>query len=350
MRVCRPAIVVACAALALAAGSGRVLAQTDSTSQPARDIGEARRALNEGRYAEVERILGDGAVTDPDRATLRALAAAAVGRDQDAETILRAASDRYPVSDASLELGLLVRRLGRDDEARRLLRPLVDLPDEATPRDLMRAGRAARALGEHRLANDDLRDAAARLPEDPAINTAWGELFFEKYNRDEAMRCFQAALHRDPQSVEALLGLARATAAGDLAGALAAVRRALEVNPSSADAHVLMASLLLDAGYEDAAREAVRRALAINVRNLEAHAILAAIAYLDNRPADFEQAIARALAINRTYGEAYRVVAAQLAHHYRFDDAVTVARRAVALDPDNVRARADLGMDLLRTG
>src|SRR5437870_6546380 len=38
------------------------------------------------------------------------------------------------------------------------------------------------------------------------------------------------------------------------------------------------------------------------------------------------------------------------AHNYRFDEAVTLTRRALSLDPQNAEAMADLGTHLLRTG
>ena len=56
------------------------------------------------------------------------------------------------------------------------------------------------------------------------------------------------------------------------------------------------------------------------------------------------------LAINPKYGEVYRVAGAQAARHYRFDRAVELTRKALALDPQNSRASADLGTHLLRTG
>src|SRR5204863_8295882 len=37
-------------------------------------------------------------------------------------------------------------------------------------------------------------------------------------------------------------------------------------------------------------------------------------------------------------------------HNYRFDDAVVLTRRALALAPNDAAAYADLGMHLLRTG
>ncbi len=322
----------------------------DSGAPAAAAVVRAAQALNEGRYTEVATILQAVEEKQPDRAVLLARAAAATGRDDEAEALLKAAAARNRDGDASLELALLLQRLGQKDEARAFLRPLVSLSDAPSARELLRAGRAARALGLYEQANDDLREAAKLDPDDPAINTAWGELFLEKYNRAEAIRCFEAALSADGRSVNALLGLARAKADDNLAEGLRWVRQALQVNSASPEAHVLLGEFLVDAGYLDPARLAAERALAVNARNLEAHALTAAIAYLDNRTPDFERSMAKALAINGTYGEAYRVVAAQAAHHYRFDDAAAFARRAVATDPDNARARADLGMDLLRVG
>lgn len=350
MPVWRPAIVLAAFGLVLTAGHRNARAGQSSATdpKPPTQLGEAARALAEGRYAEVEKILR-GAPGD-EALSLRARAAEATGRDRDAEASLRAVVARQPISAAALDLGVLLQRLGRRDEANRVLLPLVDLPDAPAASDLLRAGRAARALGRFTEANNDLRRAVELAPDDPVANTAWGDLFLEKYNREDAVRCYNAALAADPQHVDALLGVARATRDENIAAALSSVRRALEVNASSVDALVLLANFLLDAGYAEAAGEAVSRALAINPRAVEAHALAAAIAYLDNRTSEFDAALGRALAINPTYGEAYRVVAAQLAHHYRFDDAVGMAQKAVALDPGNVRARADLGMDLMRTG
>src|SRR5438046_2885968 len=78
--------------------------------------------------------------------------------------------------------------------------------------DLARAARAMRALGRFHEANAAYRDAAATAPNDAAINTAWGELFLEKYNRPDAVKSFQTALQTDPKYPPALLGLAGAVA------------------------------------------------------------------------------------------------------------------------------------------
>ena len=64
-------------------------------------------------------------------------------------------------------------------------------------RDYLRAARASRAL--HRIddAQSYFRDAIALAPTDPRINTEWGELFLEKYNKAEAAKSFQEALKAD---------------------------------------------------------------------------------------------------------------------------------------------------------
>ncbi len=63
--------------------------------------------------------------------------------------------------------------------------------------DLYRAARAARALGRYRQANALLRNAAGAAPDDPAIETLWGDLFGEKYDQAEASQSYIAALEID---------------------------------------------------------------------------------------------------------------------------------------------------------
>ncbi len=60
--------------------------------------------------------------------------------------------------------------------------------------------------------------------------------------------------------------------------------------------------------------------------------------------------MAKALAVNPEYGDLYRTVASLAASNYRYDDAVAMARKGVALEPDNPRTQAALGLHLLRVG
>ena len=55
--------------------------------------------------------------------------------------------------------------------------------------------------------------------------------------------------------------------------------------------------------------------------------------YVEDKTQEFEAEAAKALAISPRYGEVYRVAGEMAAHNYRFDEAVALTRRALALDP-----------------
>ena len=312
---------------------------------------QAARAIAHGRDAEAEALAAARDAGDPEAAAVRARLMIARGRYEEAEALLSAVAEDAPRSAAALELGLLLIDLGRRGEARPHLDAVVARAQRSRRAvDLYRGGVAARALGEFRLANALLRGAAAAAPSHPGIQTTWGELFLEKYNQSDALASFSAALEIDDAWVPALLGRARALAGDNPPGARQAVARALTIDSDNAEAHLIVAELELDGRNRDAAREAIDRALAANPRSAEARALLAAIAWLEDRTDDFEAEVARALAINPAYGDAYRIPAARTAGAYRFPEAVELARQAVALEPGNTRAHAELGLYLLRTG
>ena len=310
----------------------------------------ASRAFLEGRYDEVDQLTDKLDARDPNVAALRARAAIARGRYAPAEAALRPIVSRAPASDAALTLGLLLQMLGRAD-ATAILEKVAATSSSATdPTDLARAARALRALGRYHDANAAYRGATAAAPGDAAINTAWGELFLEKYNKPEAVKSFEMALQADDKYAPALVGMAEAMADDNPPQAIEIARRALAINPSSTEAHVFLARQAVDAGHHDEARQMLDKALAVNPSSLEAHAWLAAIAYVEDKLPVFEAEVASVLAINAGDGEVYRITGELAAHNYRFDEAVTLTRRALTLTPNDSHALADLGMHLLRTG
>src|SRR2546423_1887755 len=80
------------------------------------------------------------------------------------------------------------------------------------PSALQLATRALGARGRFQEATAAYREAASNAPGDPAIQTAWGDLFFEKYDKAEALKSFQMALQVDQKWVPAIIGSARALA------------------------------------------------------------------------------------------------------------------------------------------
>jgi tetratricopeptide (TPR) repeat protein len=317
--------------------------------RPPSPLQAAQRAFIEGRYADIDSLTEKLDLKDPSVVALRARALVARGQYADAEAALRPVAQRAPTSEAALQLGLLLRMLGKD--ARPTLDKVAALADTSDdPIELARAARALRARGNFQEANAAYRDAAMTAGPNPEVQTAWGELFLEKYNKPEALRSFQMAVQYDAKYAPALVGAARTLADENPPQAVLFARRALEINPNSVDARLFLAEQAADADKHDEARDELKKALAVNPNSLDAHAMLAALAYVEDKNADYEAEIGKVLAIAPSDGEAYRVVAERTAHKYRFDEAVALARRALALDPKNAGALSELGMDLLRTG
>jgi tetratricopeptide (TPR) repeat protein len=322
----------------------------DEASSLARSRFEAVRAYREGRYTDVLDLTRDiGA--DADVLLLRGRALAAIGRYDDAALAFAGSVKQLPLAEAQYELGQLMLLRGRTADARRALEPLVAAGTRSDDGEVLgRAARAAYRLGRYEQANSLFRDAAALIGDDANLQITWGELFLEKQNRNEAVRSFRAALQSDRRSAAAFAGLARAFADENGATARELVTRALSLNKSLVPAYLVLADLALDEDHRDDARAAVDQALAVNPSSLDALSRKAAIAFLEDRTADFEALVASVLAINPRYGDVYRIAGAQAARHYRFDAAAALARKALELEPGNVRASADLGVHLLRTG
>jgi tetratricopeptide (TPR) repeat protein len=318
-------------------------AQTRST--PADN---AANLIKVGQYDDVEKLLRDE--KDPRAIALRARAFIARGRYEDAEKLLTPAVAAAPTSDAALELGLLQIYLGRRDQGLRLLNRLIDTLQPHTAMDLLRMAQAAQAVGEFQDANSFFRDADRAQPKDPVINTAWGELFLEKAEKENAQKSFEIALEADANNPAAIVGMARLAADVDQPAATQLVDRALKVNPSYVPAYLLASEIALDNRERQDAHASIDKALAVNPNSLEARSLDGAIAFLEGRPADFQRIVGDVLRINPLYGEVYRVAGDHATRNYRFNEAIPLTKKALALEPNNARARADLGIELLRIG
>ena len=341
----------ACIAWVLLLAAGTVPSAQQGGGKPAAPTSSpAARALNAGQFEEVERLLKSA--TDPASIALRARAQIAQGHYQEAQTLLTPAASAQPDGDAALELGLLELYLGKRADGIRRLRVLTGRLSPRSARDFFRLAQAASALAAFqdaqafKDANSYFRDANKLAPNDPDINAAWGELFLDKHNPADAMKSFQEALRVDDSHVGALIGAAEVNTGMNPPAARAALERALKINANSVPALLLQAELALDDRERDRARESIKKALAVNPNSLEARSLDAAIARLEDKTAEFDRLAQDVLKINPGYGEVYRVAGDHLARNYRFDEAVTLVRRALTLDADNTRAYSDLGTHL----
>src|SRR6185436_11658428 len=336
-------------AIVLTAGLGPRL-----TAEQAQNVTAARanadKSFRAGRYDEVE-TLAQAFPRDEQIAVYRALGIAARGDYARAESILQPFATATTGGEAALELGLLQLYIGKRTEGRRTLTLLVMANGaNASARELLRGALAMRALDRIDDAQSFFRDAIAAAPTDPRVNTEWGELFLEKYNKAEAAKSYQEALKVDPEYAPALLGMAKALADENPPQAVAFAQRVLKQNPNDAGAQLVLAQVAVYQDKKADVKAAIDHILEFNPKNLEALSMKAAMAYVEGRDQEYQQAIAEALKIHPTYGEIHRVVGEVTAHYYRFDEAVEHTRKAIALDRENVRAVADLGAQLMRTG
>ena len=331
---------------------GTLMAQSRQGGTPAE---QAMRALNEGRYQDVEQILAGQ--TDARAYALRGRALIEVGRYADAEKLLAGPAKAQPASDAALELGSLQLMLGRRADGAATLRRVLSL-EPGTAAENLRLGRAAALLARHTSAGGLFREpvvgyyrAANKLaPNDSVVNAEWGLLFLEKYEPEQAMESFRIALKSDDTNVAAHIGLATLLMEQNPPQAKASVEQALKINPNSVPGHLFVASAALDDRRLDDATTSIDAALKVNPNSLEARSLRAAMSFLQGREAEFEQQAQEILKINPTYGDVYRTTGDHLARQYRFDEAVVMTRRALTIDPRNARTHADLGLQLMRTG
>lgn len=273
------------------------------------------------------------------------------GAYDEAERHYRSAVVGEPTGEPAIALADLLTRTGRRDEAIPVWQEVLRAGQgQRTGASMGRAARAAQALGQVRLANSYFQTAANLAPDDPLVQTRWADLFLEKYNEPEARSSYETAIKADAAFVPALVGMARALADTNATAAEAAARQAIAIDPGQPDAWLILASEAMDASRRDEARVALETVLSGNAKHVEALALSAALAQVEDRAADVDAFTARALAVNPRNADVARIIGERVARQYRFDEAVRFLRDAVALDPDNSRAQASLGLHLLRTG
>ena len=193
-----------------------------------------------------------------------------------------------------------------------------------------------------RTANALYREAVTAAGKDASLvaaaNTAWGDLYLDTHDPGPAADLFRTALTADGTWAPAHAGLARALARENPPAAAAAAARAVELNPSLAEAHVFLARAALDADNPEDARAHLGRALAANPRSAEAYTLAAAMAYVSGRTDASRPPSRRRSRSTPSSARSTGWSPNSRRGHYRFDDAVALARKAIALDPTNAGA------------
>jgi len=317
----------------------------------------ARAYLETGRYAEAEASAKKFLVKNPNASSVRHQLAevfAVTGRYPEAiAEFERAANDaaKSPAGKLSSDLrrAEILELTGQEDRARQIFESLVAYYKEkqpATAPELTSVARALVHLERYQDANDIYREAIAADPTYIEAQLGAGELFNEKYSYADAAQFFQDALQINPNSARGLVGLAQNKRIDGCEETMAALTRALAINPVGV--LTFKAGLELEERDFVSAAPDIERAFKVNPQSLDAHATKAAMLYLQDR--DWQPEVQAALAINPRYGLIFNVLSHYATMTRRTEDAVAFARRATELSPRLWSAHLDLGMGLLRLG
>jgi tetratricopeptide (TPR) repeat protein len=158
-------------------------------AEPQEFLKAARRAIAHGQPAEAESLARKRPGADAVAAAVLGQIEMRRGKYDSAVALLEPAAAQEPAGEAALTLGLLHLQLGRSEVGTRHLTSVYRQNlVRNDPEFQFRAARAAQALRLPREAKMLFQTASARS--DPAVDTAWGLLFLEKYNKPDALRSF----------------------------------------------------------------------------------------------------------------------------------------------------------------
>jgi tetratricopeptide (TPR) repeat protein len=253
--------------------------------------------------------------------------------------------------ESNLRRAELLELTGQEPQARSIYESFVKYYTDNNPQSAFELTLIARALvhlERYQDANDMYRAALEADAKYLEAQLSAGELFTKKYNYPDAAQFLSDALKLNPNSARAYLDIALNKRNDGGEEMIAAVTKALTINPNYVEALNLEAALALEASQFDVATSDLDKALKINPNSLYAHSLRAAQFYLQDR--DYEPEVAATLAIGPRYGDVYTTLAHYATVTRRTEQAAAFARRAIELQPRLWDAHLALGMSLLRLG
>lgn len=137
---------------------------------------------------------------------------------------------------------------------------------------------------------------------------------------------------------------------GRLEESIALHLKAIEADPTAAQAHVNLISLYGRLGRSDQAEQHYRAALRLESSLGDAHYNYGVLLTSARRAHEASDAFRRALEVNPFHAQAHNNLATLLAGQGRLDEAVAHYRHAVANDPGHRGARFNLGRALIALG
>lgn len=185
------------------------------------------------------------------------------------------------------------------------------------------------------------RRALAERNGDAGLWCNYGQALFFAGRLNDAREALDRVLEIDAENAPAYNALGNVCAArGDAVAAEAAYRRAIAIQPQSAEAQLNLGNLL-GRQRPAAARQAYETALAIDPKFVEAHVRLATL-LAEAQPQISQQHLRRAIEIDPRSAQAYFQLANLHLLHGREREAIAEYRRALVADPGFAPAREAL--------
>ena len=106
----------------------------------------------------------------------------------------------------------------------------------------------------------------------------------------------------------------------------------------------------MDTEEYDKAQEEINKALAVNPKSAEAFSLLASISFVRNNTDDFNKYVKQVLETNPHYSKLYDSLAENCEHLRLYKESVAFAREALKINPSDWNAMSMLGINLMRIG
>ncbi len=323
-------------------------------------LGLAELQLVTGRYEDAHTTSVQALALKDARAEAGYFGAEALrrqGKLAEAERHAREVESLPEARRARLVLGEILLEQGKESEAEPVLMTLVrDYNDDRIAGTdgaaLSMVGRAAHLLRSPRDANDAFNEAE-RATKGHIQTLLWrAELFLDKYDPGHAEEVTREVLAQAPQHPEALVWMAHVKLAQalDFDEAERLAREALAINPRLAQAHLVLAGIALRDMELHLAEQRIDAGLKFNPRDLDLLSMRAAAKFLADEHAQFDQTVAQVLKLNPRFSRLYQIVGEYADWEHRYDEIVEMMKKAVAIDSDDAKAYAQLGINLIRSG
>lgn len=344
--------------LPLALSAHAAFAQQPAPSTP---LDAARAALAEGRYDEADRLARPlaSSASKGTALALEAQALAAQGKLDAAIALLDANRSLAGVDGRRVRivLGELLIRAGRRADAEPVLMTFVDdynndVIGNGDSEGNAMVGHALHLLRHPKDASTAFKDAMRAPNPSAQAHLWWASLFFDYFDPGDAEAEVAEALKADPRSADAMVMEARLKMddAFDFEAAGKLLDKALAINPKHTGAFAVRAGMELRDGDLDAANAQIDKGLAVNPGDLELLSLRAAARFLADDSAGYEAAKKQIFAHDREFSRAYGIIGEYAEWEHRYDDVIAMMKEAVALDPKDAKAWAELGMWQTRAG